>query len=870
LLFTVELDGLTLTDGMAAYGRVEDPLLPIGELARLLELDIEVLPAERRVLGRIGEARRSLIIDLNTGTARDGPRVVPLAAEDIVVTPTEIYARTSALQRLLPLKIVADGEALNIEITALELLPIQGRLQRMARRREAGQEPQGNNEVLKVETPYGLLSLPAFDMALGVGGQSMTPHFPLRYDIRIGADALYTGFQGYLGSDETGRLSTARAFFERRSLEGRLLGGLKARSVMAGDVFTPPLSLGPRSVGGRGFAFSTVPLDQTNVFNRIDLRGELPLGYDVELYVNDILRSGQNTPTKGRYEFLSVPLSQGINIVRIVTYGPRGDRSEQTRVVNVGGGQLKKGEATLEVGAVQQDEPLFLVRPLDEAEVRPPGSGGLRVVANANYGLTQFMTIAAGAALIPGKAKDDLRQLGTIGARTSIFGFATNLDLAYDSTGASAVSLGLAGEILGVSTILRHAQFQGGFIDENGPGVDLDRAMSSRSEVTFDGNIAIGANVIPVSLRAMQNTYTDGLTDVTGSARASATAKGILFSAGLEYQRLFGSTFSNERLSGYFAGSTFRSYKWQLRSTLDFDVLPKLKARALAITADRDISDLATLRFGVGQPLDDLRGTNFTAATIFKLRYADVSLTADYNNQDRSWRAGMQVNFGLSYNPAEGGYQMTRPGPGSGGSMLFEAFLDRNGNGIFDEGDSPVPNVGVDGGEREAVTGADGRVFLTGVGAGPTARVLVNLDNVANNSVQTPPTTVQFTPRPGSFTTVRYPMRPTGEVMVTISLRRPDGQLVGLSAAQIRLVGDNGHIAEASTEFDGSVNFQDLPTGTYRLELDPAQAGRLRMSLAAPLSITIKDDGDFVPDAAAEVRFAPRPEETPKETAALE
>jgi hypothetical protein len=332
----------------------------------------------------------------------------------------------------------------------------------------------------------------------------------------------------------------------------------------------------------------------------------------------------------------------------------------------------------------------------------------------------------------------------------------------------------------------------------------------------------------------------------------------------MEYQRLFGASTSGERLSGYFAGSTFRSYKWQLRSTLDFEVLPELKARSIAFTADRDISELATLRLGIGQPLDNFKGANLTASTIFKLRFADVALTADYNNEDRSWRAGVQLNFGLNYNPALDRYAMTRPGPGSGGSVLFEAFLDRNGNGIFDEGDEAVPHVGVEGSDRRAETGADGRVFLTGAGAGPTARLMVNLDNVANSSVQAPPSTVQFSPRPGSTTRIRYPMRPTGDVMIILSLRRPDGSLVGLSAAQIRLVGDNGHTAEASTQFDGSAAFESLPVGTYRLEIDPEQAARLRMSLVAPVSVAIKGDGGFVPDAKAEVRFAPRPDDAAK------
>ena len=70
LLFSVALDGLTLSEGLGAYGSPDDPLIPVGELARLLEADIDVLPADRRIVGRLGESRRALVVDLKAGVAR--------------------------------------------------------------------------------------------------------------------------------------------------------------------------------------------------------------------------------------------------------------------------------------------------------------------------------------------------------------------------------------------------------------------------------------------------------------------------------------------------------------------------------------------------------------------------------------------------------------------------------------------------------------------------------------------------------------------------------------------------------------------------------------------------------------------------------
>jgi hypothetical protein len=102
LLYAVDLDGLTLTDSLAAYGDPDDPLIPMGELSRLLDLDVTVSPGSRKITGRIGEAQRPLTIDLANGVSRIGGKDVVLTSQDTAVTPGEIYLRASAVSRLLP------------------------------------------------------------------------------------------------------------------------------------------------------------------------------------------------------------------------------------------------------------------------------------------------------------------------------------------------------------------------------------------------------------------------------------------------------------------------------------------------------------------------------------------------------------------------------------------------------------------------------------------------------------------------------------------------------------------------------------------------------------------------------------------------
>lgn len=854
LLLLVQLDNLTLSEGMAAYGSVDDPLLPVGEFSRLLELDVDVSPSEGRVTGRLGEARRSLTVDLATNTARIGAAQVALKPGDVAVDPAEIYVRASVLAQLLPLKFDVDGRALQMRLTATELLPIQGRLQRLARLRQATPGPA--REVMRVDQPYRLFSPPSFDVALGLGAQTIEPRTQTRYDIRMGGDLLYAGLQAYVGSDDAGRANTARVLLEKRSIDGNLLGPLHARVVGLGDIFTPGLSLGPRSLGGRGFELSTVPLDQTSVFNRVDLRGELPLGDDVELYVNDVLQAAQQTAVNGRYEFLNVPLTQGVNVVRIVMYGPRGQRTEETRVINASGGLLRPGQMTFEFGAADQNEPLIEVRSLDPFVI-DRGRGRPRVVANINYGLSQYVTAALGAAVY----SDTLgvqRDLYTVGLRTSIAGFATQVDLAGDNRGGEAASLDVAGRILGANALFRHSEYRGGLLDENNPEADIDRPLSQRTEVSIDDSVRLGRQLVPLSVRAVRDVYADGGGAWIGQVRGTTSLGSVLYSTGFEYDRRTAAGGQvSDLLRGSLGFSTFRNYQWQVRGTLNYDLAPDVRASDLQVLVDRTISNSWSVRFGLTERLVSPKGLELLAGSTTRTKFGDLTVTGQYDTVDASWRLGAQMNFGVGYNP-QTGYQLTRSGPGSGGSVAFHAFLDANGNGRFDPGERPVPNVLLEGGEARTRTDADGRAYVSGFGAGPTARLLVGIAEIENQQVKTPPSVVEFAPHPGGVTTIEYPLRPTGEVMVNVRLRRPNLPPVGLSATRIRLVDDKGVAFEGVTEFDGSVNFQEVPAGTYRVELDKDQASRLRMHLTAPVSITIRPDGSITPDVAAEVQFEPR------------
>jgi hypothetical protein len=128
-----------------------------------------------------------------------------------------------------------------------------------------------------------------------------------------------------------------------------------------------------------------------------------------------------------------------------------------------------------------------------------------------------------------------------------------------------------------------------------------------------------------------------------------------------------------------------------------------------------------------------------------------------------------------------------------------------------------------------------------------------DISNADTDFVTPPSPNIALNPRAGNVAKVLYPMVPTSDLAVHLDFRGPDDKTVGLSAVRLRLIPPKGDPIEGTTEFDGTVVFDGLKPGTYDVELDPEQASRLGMRLAAPLkavvgwnSRSLKVDGEVV------------------------
>ena len=313
------------------------------------------------------------------------------------------------------------------------------------------------------------------------------------------------------------------------------------------------------------------------------------------------------------------------------------------------------------------------------------------------------------------------------------------------------------------------------------------------------------------------------------------------------------STSTTSLMTGNLSASTFYDFKWQLRASANYNVLPKFALGDISFTADRDLSKTAALRLGLGHSFVS-KDTTAQVGFIKRTPYGDLALTGNYTYPSKTFQIGVTLAFGIVFDPYRRRYALTRSGPGTGGSVAFQTFMDANADGIYGTGDRPVANVSLDGGERPVITGADGRVFVSGFGSSHTRQVQVGLDDIEAPYVNSPPRTVIFAPRPGLVVKVPFPLTASSEIITRIVLNQGE-QMVGLSAVRVRLVPESGPPLEMSTEYDGSAVFEQIGPGSYDFQLDPVQAERLRMRLKAPVKLVVPAAGGALPDLTVEVVF---------------
>ena len=827
LILELQVDGAAETDTIIAYGTRGGIYLPLGAIARILDLAVTVTDGGRYAHGWVLEEDRTLTIDLRSDEIEIAGRSIKIGNTLAAAFDGELYLRMDQFPVLFPLEIEADLRAQSVRIKTLETFPFEARRERERQREKlAARESASGDRVdfERVELPYQLFSIPTADVEVrAVSDRLYGPR--VEGDILLAGDLGYLSAEAYLSGDTENGLVASLMRAGRMDPDAELLGPLKATAFSLGDINSTSMALGLRSVSGRGITLTNAPSQATSVFDRVDLRGILPDGYEVELYRNDVLVGSTRDAVNGQYEFLRVPVEFGLNVFRLVFFGPQGQRSETVERISVGDGRVAKGKLVYGMDVAQRDENVLGVRPPNY--VRTGETGNWRASAQLAYGLTSGLTGMLGGAWL--QTVDEDRWLANAGLRTSIAGIAVKADAGYADGGAAAYGIGLGGRFGRTALTLSHTQYSGLFPDETKTASNQFLRRATELDVNTYLSIGDGVFSLPVSARLRNYVDVDGRNTLFGGIRASTRLSGLLVSNTLDYSRVKAPDLAkNEQLFGNFDLATLGRGSTRARLSLGYQLMPQTDLTNTSIEINHAIDERTSIRGVAGYDFN-ARQPRFGISGVREFDRLTLALDGNYSFLDDSYYVGLRVGFSLGRDPLRGKTFMTRPGLASSGGATVRAFRDLDGDGLFGSGDEAIPDVDFATYNQTGKTNAAGVARLTNLGLGRA--ISIQMDTTSLPDIDMAPVSpgLEVVPRAGRIHAIDYPVVALSEVEGMARFTDGDGER-GVSGVRLHLVNEKGEVvAYARTEIDGYYFFERVLPGTYRLRIDPEQVDRLQL-----------------------------------------
>lgn len=845
LILQIQVVGIPVNDTIIAYGNRDGVYLPLGEMGRILDLAIRVSDDGHYASGWFLSEDRTLTIDLRNDTLSTAAGTRPLPPGYAVAFDGELFLRAEGFGDLLPLKVEPNLRAQRILLTTLEPFPFEERMKRDSERARLNARNALPDQVRwpREETPYLPFSVPLADIELRAVSD-VVRGTRAEGDLRLAGDLAWMTAQSYLSASTRDGLVAALLELGRRDPDGELLGPMRATEFQLGDVSTSSMSVGLRGAAGRGLSITNQPFESVSVFDRIDLRGVLPDGYEVELYRNDILLGSTRETVNGQYEFLEVPVDYGLNVFRLVFYGPQGQRREEVRKVSVGDGRLASGQLVYSLGALQRGVNLLGVTGPD---FRPGDRyGDWQGIAEVAYGVTPALTAVVNAALFEDEGKE--RWLAGLGLRSGIAGYAIRADAGFSDGGGHAVGLGVGGRALNGAFTLSHFEYGGGFIDET--RAFTSQAMNRSTQFDFNTSLNLGGAIsgtyLPISLRGRHLEFSNGQKQTNASLRGSMRFPGLIASSTLEYSRnesLFGATLN--QLFGNFDLATFNRSDLQLRGSLGYRVAPDPEITTVTAEANYAFDDRTVVRGSVGYSfLGEDVSLGLSAIRDFE-RFS-LALDGRYRVKENDFAVVARLGFSLGRDPKRGRVFVHRPGLASSGAISARVFHDVDGDGVYGTQDKLLPGVALAVYNNTAESDEDGIATLGQLGDG--SRVSVQIDPSTLPDLLMAPVNrgIEIVPRAGRIHQTDFAVVELSEVEGNVTFG-DDGNGRGVSGLRLQLRNAGGEPQHfVRTERGGYYFFEEVKPGTYEIIIDPEQAERLGICLGSAERVTILPTGDTV------------------------
>ena len=833
-LLDVNIRQLRLGNGVRAYRTPEGTCVVFGDFLTTLDLPMKIDLETKKASGWAFREDHRIEIDQAAGTARFGGQQEKLRRGTVRETPEGWCVDSAALGRWfkLGIKPLTAGSALMLESEAK--LPVElavERERRAARIKPAAMPLEG---LPKVKLPYRMWRAPALDFVVNAG-MTYQASTGMRVDrhasVAAAGEIAHLSYDAMLGTDREGRPETLRARVYRSDPDGGLLGPLDATHFAIGDVQGQPSRLLSGS-SGRGIEVSNRPLFNPVAFDRTRFEGDLPPGWDAELYRNGELLSFSRSSGSQRYAFEDVPLVYGDNRFEIILYGPQGQQRSRLEHLNVGQEQLPPGQTWYWAGVSQPGSDLLTgIVDRDNADGRrQPGDftrPDLRAAVQVEHGLGKRTSVGMLATMLLADSERLTFVEGSV--RQSVGPAIVEAAVARDSRGGTAGRIQAIGR-LGSAHINVDALLANDFV------VDGKREQKYRdARLSVDVPLKLGRQQFSTSGQVRLIERDSGPKTLSATGRLSTSFNGFNLATQIEWQRRMGSggLANRNRVEGGLIGSG-RIGDVRLRGETIWEISPHNRLRTAELSAYWSASDKADWEGAVGYDGQQKRGR----ARISHIRRFDsVAAAASVEaGTDGSMAAGINLTFSLD--SSRGGMKFTNQRLASSGSVEARVYRDLNDNGVRDKSEPWEKGALITTGRRvsDMPTDKNGAVRVGGLLPYQAVAVGIDTESLSDPSL-TPKKALQvIVPRPGVAARLEIGLVGAGDIEGV--LVKDDGS--GFEGLDVELVDATGNVVSTTrSDFDGFFLFERVAYGRYsfRIKADSAQAAGIDRVIAKTAEI---------------------------------
>lgn len=855
-LLDVNLHHLTIGDGVRAYKTPEGACIVFGDFLAALDVPMKIDLAQSKASGWAFKKDNQISIDAGARVAMVRGKSESFAIGDVREVPEGWCVDSKALSRWFSLDLRADTGVSVLQVETEEKLPVELAIERRNRAQGLKQAAAVDLGGLpQVKLAYRLWRAPALEFIVNAGA-TYRANGGIRVDrsasIYAAGEIAAMSYTAAVQSDLGGMPQSVRAKLYRSDPEAGLLGPLKATHFAIGDVEGLPSAFGGGVTSGRGAIVTNRPLSHPGSFDRTEFTGELPSGWDAELYRNgSLLAFADGAGGDGRYHFRDVDLLYGDNEFDVVLYGPQGQVEHRRETINVGQQNVPPGKLWYWAGVRQPGTDLLSFAKKADP---PHGSADLpsaktstspEMSLDVQYGVDERMSVGA---LIKSTVIQDERVTFIEGSvRRSLGAAMVELAGAVDAKGRMAARAQVAAKIGSVN--INAASFY-----TNGFGSTSDKAIRSEQRLGISAPIKLGGARLPVSADVRLLDRVDGTRALDASTRLGAQIGRFNLSSETRYTKELrggGDGASGEKLDTSLIG-TARVGPIRIRGSSRWDIKPEARFRSAELSGYWSAGDKIDWEAGVAYEADSSR-VRGRVSHIRRFDSLGIAVTGEAAS-DGSVAAGVSLNFSLD--PFRGNFRPTSEKLASTGLVRARVYEDLNENGVRDSGEPVAAKALITAGMRpsDRATDAQGEVTLGGLA--PYVPIAIGIDQTSlDNPALTPSKAAQvIVPRPGIPAEVEIALVGGGSIE-GFAVREDHREFEGLD---IELIDASGNVvATTRSDLDGYFLFERVRYGAYRFRLSADTAAAIHAPRELEATATVDRDHSLARLGLVIVRPAP-------------